>query len=80
MYGLLAIVAFVCFFIGCYQSLILMVFCIARNKHKVACMLCCMGAFFYSSATEMFALESALLDFHKEEDETGFSKESNWLV
>ena len=75
MYGQHAMEAFVSYLIGCYQSLILMVICIARNEDEVGRMLCCMGAFFYSSAIEMCILESTLLDFHNEEDDTGFSKE-----
>ena len=75
MYGQRAMEAFTTYLIGCYQSLILMIICISRDELDVARVLCCMGAFFYTSAIEMCMLESSLLDFHNADDDIGFSKE-----
>lgn len=75
MYGQRAMEAFTYYLTGCYQSLILMVISIARNEIDVGCLLCCIGAFFYTSAVQMCMLESYLLDFHNDEDDVGFSKE-----
>ena len=80
MYGQQAMEAFVLYLTGCYKALILMVISLERNDDELVRLLAILGSFFFSSAIQMAVLESELLDFHNDEDDTGFSKQLSGIT